>query len=117
MPAASAETAGAAVEAPFLRRLPPRLGRDLVCLVMEDHYVRVHTAAGSDLILLPLHKAVEEMSGVPGMQVHRSWWVARAAVREMLEDGRNLRLRLVNGLEAPVSRQNVARLKAAGWLD
>ncbi|HZC15968.1 MAG TPA: DNA-binding response regulator, partial [Caulobacteraceae bacterium] len=26
----------------FLDRLPPRLGRDLLCLQMEDHYVRVH---------------------------------------------------------------------------
>ena len=30
----------------FLDRLPPRLGRDLLCLQMEDHYVRAHTARG-----------------------------------------------------------------------
>ena len=103
-------------DTPFLRRLPPRLGRDIVCLVMEDHYVRAHTALGSDLILLPLHKAVEELAGLEGMQVHRSWWVARAAVQGAVEDGRNIRLRLTNGMEAPVARTAVARLRAAGWL-
>jgi DNA-binding LytR/AlgR family response regulator len=50
------------------------------------------------------------------MQVHRSWWVARAAVADSGLNGRNLILRLKNGLEAPVSRPTVAKLKAAGWL-
>ncbi len=109
-------TAEPAADMAFLRRLPPRLGRDIVCLVMEDHYVRAHTALGSDLILLPLHKAVEELAGLEGMQVHRSWWVARAAVQGAVEDGRNIRLRLTNGMEAPVARTAVARLRAAGWL-
>lgn len=101
---------------PFLSRLPPRLGRDLLCLVMEDHYVRAHTPLGSDLVLLPLHRAIGELDGVDGLQVHRSWWVARAAVDGVIEDGRNVRLRLGNGLEAPVARTSVARLRAAGWL-
>lgn len=100
----------------FLRRLSPRLGRDLLCLVMEDHYVRAHTVVGSDLILLPLNRAIAELEGVEGIQVHRSWWVARGAITGVVEDGRNVRLRLSNGLEAPVARANVAKLRAAGWL-
>ena len=115
-PAAGIEAPDHTSSPSFLSRLPPRLGRDLVCLVMEDHYVRAHTLIGSDLVLLPLRKAIEELSDVEGMQVHRSWWVARAAVEGIVEDGRNLRLRLSNGLEAPVSRASVARLRAAGWL-
>ncbi len=83
---------------------------------MEDHYVRAHTARGSDLILIPLKEAMAELEGVDGLQVHRSWWVAREAVAEPLTSGRNLTLRLTNGLEAPVSRASIARLKAAGWL-
>jgi len=31
--------------------------------------------------------------------------------------GRNLCLRLSNGLEVPVSRASVSKLRAAGWLD
>ena len=101
----------------FLDRLPPRLGRDLLCLQMEDHYVRAHTATGSDLVLTPMKDAIAELAGVEGMQVHRSWWVARAAVVQAVSEGRNLTLRLSNGLDAPVSRASVARLRAAGWLD
>lgn len=100
----------------ILRRLPGRLGRDLICLQMEDHYVRLHTSEGSALVLMSLGKAMTEVGGMEGMQVHRSWWVARHAVEAVIEDGRNLRLRLKSGLEAPVSRAHVARLKAAGWL-
>ena len=100
----------------FLDRLPPRLGRDLLCLQMEDHYVRAHTASGSDLILTPLKDAIAELGATDGLQVHRSWWVARAAVAEPVTSGRNLSLRLSNGLEVPVSRASVAKLRAAGWL-
>jgi hypothetical protein len=103
--------------ADFLNRLPPRLGRDLLCLQMEDHYVRAHTATTSDLILIPLKDAIAELGDTPGMQVHRSWWVARSAVAEPVANGRNLSLRLINGLEVPVSRASVAKLKLAGWLD
>ena len=100
----------------FLDRLPPRLGRDLLCLQMEDHYVRAHTARGSDLILTPLKDAIAELGSTDGLQVHRSWWVAKAAVTEPVTSGRNLILRLSNGLEVPVSRASVAKLRAAGWL-
>jgi len=101
---------------PILRRLPPRLGAELLCLSMEDHYVRLHTARGSALVLMSLSQALEEVRGLEGLKVHRSWWVARRAVEGVVEDGRNLRLQLTGGLTAPVSRASVARLRAAGWL-
>lgn len=117
-PTVSRPTSVVAVSAPsFLDRLPPRLGRDLLCLQMEDHYVRAHTAKSSDLILTPLKDAIAELGDTPGMQVHRSWWVAKAAVAEPVANGRNLSLRLINGLEVPVSRASVAKLKLAGWLE
>jgi LytTr DNA-binding domain len=108
---------GAAPSGHFFDRLPARLGRDLLCLKMEDHYVRAHTASGSDLVLMPMKDAIAELAGVEGMQVHRSWWVAKAAVVQAVNEGRNLSLRLSNGLDAPVSRASVARLREAGWLD
>ncbi len=101
----------------FLDRLPPHLGRDLVCLQMEDHYVRVHTELGSDLVLTPLKEAMAELEHVEGAQVHRSWWVARRAVAKATVKGRNYSLQLVNGLEVPVSRASVAKIRALGWLD
>lgn len=100
----------------FLGRLPPHLGRELLALEMEDHYVRAHTIRGSALILLRMRDAVAELAGVDGMQVHRSWWVARAAVEKPVVEGRNVRLRLKSGLEAPVARNSVPALRSAGWL-
>lgn len=97
----------------FLSRLPRHLGRELLALQMEDHYVRAHTPAGSALILIPLRQALAELDTIPGLQVHRSWWVARDAVEGGLQHGRNLRLLLSNGLEAPVSRSNVAAARAS----
>ena len=100
----------------FLERLPPALGSQLLALEMEDHYVRAHTPLGSELVLLRMRDAVAELEGLDGAQVHRSWWVARGAVEDVKRDGRNVRLVLENGLEAPVSRANVKPLKDAGWL-
>jgi hypothetical protein len=98
-------------------RLPARLRDQVLCLQMEDHYVRVHTAAGSELVLMPMREAVEALSGLEGLQVHRSWWVARRAVTEAKPAGRAASLTLTNGLVAPVARNRVADLRARGWLD
>lgn len=106
-----------AVGAPeILRHLPPRLGAELLCLSMEDHYVRLHTKRGSVLVLMSLSQAMEQLGDLEGLQVHRSWWVARRAVDRVVEEGRNVRVVLTGGIEAPVSRANVARLRSAGWL-
>jgi hypothetical protein len=88
---------------------------EVLCLRMEDHYVRVHTLNGSRLVPGPFERVI---AGVDreGMRVHRSWWVARAAVTGVVADGRNLRLTLHGDLTAPVSRASVAKLREAGWL-
>lgn len=96
--------------------LPQALGPEVLCLQMEDHYVRIHTARGSKLVLGTLASAIAALKGVEGLQTHRSWWVARSAVTGAATEGRNLRLILSNGLKAPVSRTHVTRLKGAGWL-
>lgn len=101
---------------PLLDQLPPHLGSDVVALEMEDHYVRVHTALGSHLVLMRLRDAMVHVSNIEGRQVHRSWWVARGAVEDVRREGRNVRLVLPDGLEAPVSRAQVAELRGAGWI-
>ena len=97
-------------------RLPARLGGRIVCLQMEDHYVRVHTDQGSELVHMPLKAALAALGDLEGLQTHRSWWVARDAVSDIVQSGRNIRLQLVNGMTAPVARTSVARLRQAGWL-
>jgi hypothetical protein len=99
----------------LLRRLKPEARGALWALEMEDHYLRVHTSAGNDLILYRLNDALAEVAGLDGRQVHRSYWVAREAVATTERDGRRRLLVLKNGLKVPVSRANLSELRGAGW--
>ena len=103
--------------APFIARLPGAWADRLLALEMEDHYVRAHGPGTSALILLRMRDAEAELAGVDGLRIHRSWWVARQAVEKVLRDGRSYKLRLTNGLEAPVARDRIAALKGARWID
>jgi hypothetical protein len=87
-----------------------------ICLQTEDNYVRVHRRQGSTLELMPLHEAIARFGQTDGLQVHRSWWVAAAAVEGAERDVRNWRLRLVNGLRVPVARNRVIEVRARGWI-
>jgi DNA-binding LytR/AlgR family response regulator len=100
---------------PFLERVPSRLGRELIALEAEDHYLRVHTALGSELILARLSDAVAQLEGFDGLQVHRSWWVAADAVAGLVVQNGRLGLQLRNGLIAPVSRTYRGAVRARGW--
>lgn len=96
-------------------RLPPGFG-PILALSAEDHYVRAIAQDRSELLLMPLAEAISLMPEGAGEQVHRSWWVATSAVTGHRRQGRDLRLELEGGIEAPVSRAMVARLREAGWL-
>jgi hypothetical protein len=91
------------------------LGREVLAMQMEDHYVRVHRPAGSELILMPLSRAIEAVEA-DGLRTHRSWWVAAHAVTAVEGNARSMRLRLSNGVVAPVARSAVTHLKTAGWI-
>lgn len=101
----------------FLERLPAKLrGAEIFAVEAEDHYLRLHTSKGQDLILLRLSDAVAELEGLEGAQVHRSWWVARAAVEDARRgDGRAV-LTLRDGARVPVSRAYAKALRASGWI-
>lgn len=114
--AAPSEPAPAPARPRLAERLAPHL-RDapIHAVQAEDHYLRVHTAAGSELILMRLGDAVPELAGIEGARTHRSWWVARSAVvAAARRDGRG-ELTLPGGIVAPVSRSAYPELREAGW--
>lgn len=115
-PAPDAPREPAAALPKLVARLPGRLGGEILAVQAEDHYVRVHTRLGSDLVLMRFSDAVDELEGLEGERVHRSWWAARAAVEAIQAHGRRLTLTLANGLEVPVTREAAARLRREGWL-
>ena len=99
----------------FRARLSGPLDGDLLCLEMQDHYLKVHTTAGSEMLLCRMEDASRELEGL-GQRVHRSWWVADAARQEIARDDQKLVVRLSNGAQVPVGRTYRASLKAAGWI-
>jgi hypothetical protein len=102
--------------AKFLDRLPPKLrGADLWAVEAQDHYLRLHTSKGRELILMRLSDAIVELEGLEGARTHRSWWVARAAVTGVERGDGRATLTLIDGAEAPVSRAFAKALREAGW--
>lgn len=100
----------------FLDRLPMKLrGAELYAVEAEDHYLRLHTSKGQDLILMRLSDAVAELEGIEGARTHRSWWVAKDAVTGAKRGDGRATLSLKGGAEAPVSRAYAGALRAAGW--
>jgi hypothetical protein len=96
----------------LMARLPNRLGGQIVALEAEDHYLRVHTSRGSDLVLMRLSDAVAAIAPELGFQVHRSWWVADDAICEIIRSEQRTLLKLSNGLTVPVGRTFSAALRA-----
>lgn len=114
----AAPAAPAAAPPPrFLERLPARLrDAELWAVESEDHYLRLHTSQGQELILMRLADAVAELDGIEGMQVHRSWWVARAAIAEARRGDGRATLTLKDSSEVPVSRTYAKALRERGWI-
>lgn len=103
-------------EAAFRRRLSAkRRGARLIAIEAHDHYLRVHTDAGEELVTLRFADALEELAHAHGWRVHRSWWVAAEAVEGVRWRRGVGQIRLLGGLVAPVSRTYGPVLKAAGW--
>jgi DNA-binding LytR/AlgR family response regulator len=87
------------------------LGDQIVALEAEDHYLRVHTTIGSDLVLMRLSDAVAAIEPELGLQVHRSWWVAQDAICEFMKSDQRSHLKLSNGLLVPVGRTYAAAVR------
>ena len=98
----------------FLRRLPVDLGKNIISLEAQDHYVNVTTGKGSILVLIRLTDAIEELEGLEGLEglrIHRSHWVANTAITRTLRKNGKLLVELTNGTTLPVSRTYANDLK------
>jgi len=115
--AAASEPAPFVLPAPPLPTLPlpPGFGA-ILALKGEDHYVRVIGEGREELVLMRMRDAIERLGERDGLRVHRSWWVARDAVVAVRRDGRTAIITLTGDHEAPVARDMMPQLRAAGWL-
>lgn len=84
----------------------------VLCLQMQDHYVRVHRPSGATMELMSMKEAIAKYGAADGVQVHRSWWVARSAIASVERNGRAYRVRVNGSLAVPVARNRIAELRA-----
>jgi len=98
----------------FASRLRRLTHDQIIAIEAEDHYVRVHSQTQSELIHYRFTDAVAELQHVPGMRVHRSYWVARLAIRSVRRAGPNLSLVLVNGAQIPIGRSYNEAVRQVG---
>ncbi len=112
------KTAAQASGLPLLaQRLSPGLQQaEIHALKSEGHYVLVYTDLGEEMVLIRLRDAMNELATLEGMQVHRSWWVARNAVQTASRSNDGLTLILKNDVEVPVSRSFRKQFRAANWI-
>jgi LytTr DNA-binding domain len=98
-----------------MRLSAKRRGARLIALEAEDHYVRVHTDAGSELVSMRFSEALEELARAHGYRLHRSWWACAEAIEAVRWRRGTGEARLTGGIVAPVSRGCATALKEAGW--
>lgn len=98
----------------LLDRLPFDKRGTLISLHAEDHYVRVETVNGSELILMRLADAIQLAQPIKGVQVHRSHWVALDQVTGYDKTDGTWTVILTNGRCVPVSRGYRADAITAG---
>jgi hypothetical protein len=87
----------------------------LIAIEAQDHYLRIHTDAGSDLVLMRMVDACALLPESAGARVNRSWWAARGAVEALARRERKAELILRGGLVVPVNRAMQAALREQGW--
>jgi len=100
----------------LLDRLPLDKRGCLVSLSVSDHYVDVVTTKGREMLLLRLGDAIREAALTPGLQVHRSHWVALDQVTQARRTGETAVLTTSVGDEIPVSRTYMRAVRASGLL-
>lgn len=95
----------------LLKKLPSKLGTDIIMMAAEEHYVMVSTTLGSAMILYRFADAIEDVCGLDGDRVHRSYWIAWPHVVSIDRAGRGRTLIMSSGARVPVSRSHNARVE------
>ncbi len=107
---------GVVSEIALIERFPRLQGHRIRALEAQEHYVKVYSDLGEELVLYRFADAVQDVEGLDGLRVHRSFWVACDAVVSAKRDGRKVKLVLQDGLEVPVSKTYRPAAEAAGLI-
>ncbi len=103
-PGTTAARAGGSPRPRFLDRLPESVTADAVLAIKaEQHYIRVFARDKSYMTLYRFSDAMAEMANMPGLQVHRSYWVRPEFIERIRRGAGKMTVLLRSGLEVPVS--------------
>lgn len=106
-PVAESSPAGGALDL----RLPPAIGREVISVSADLHYLHVHTLLGKATLLGTLEEA-EQLLGEPGLRIHRSHLVNCDHVSRVLRKGSGWLVETTTGTKLPVSRRRMAAVRA-----
>lgn len=96
----------------FFSFLPENIGKDIIYLKSELHYLRVVSTAGDCLILFNLKDAITQIEPkIKGLQTHRSYWVASKHHQAIVRKKGQSYVRTKQDLLVPISRRNVTNVK------
>jgi len=84
---------------------------DLYSVSAEEHYIRIHSPSGDELLYKKFSDAVKELEALAGIRIHRSHWVSPYAVSGIIRDGKRMSVKLKDGQQLPVSRPYQAMVR------
>jgi hypothetical protein len=96
----------------FLEKMTKPIGRIPWAIKAEQHYIRIYTQEGDEMVLYRFSDAIKSLEGHDGLQVHRSYWVAAEAIEKIEPSGKSYEITLKNGIKVPVSRSNKKQVDA-----
>ncbi|WP_406651410.1 LytTR family DNA-binding domain-containing protein (plasmid) [Aliisedimentitalea scapharcae] len=95
----------------FKRLKTYQAAHSVLALRAQDHYVEVITELGSELCLLRLSDAISEAAPINGLRIHRSHWVAVAAIKKLEMQGSEQTVLLTDGTHLKISKSRVKELR------
>lgn len=97
---------------PLHSAMSHQIRESLLRIQAQEHYIEVTTCLGSELILYQFGQALIDLEDQPGIQVHRSFWVAKENVLGWVKDNSSTKLALKFGEAVPVSRRFEEKVKS-----
>lgn len=92
--------------------------QSVMAVQAQEHYCLVFRESGPPkLVSLSFTEALSALAGEDGAQVHRSYWVARRAIRHSTRTPSGWKLTLLDNLVVPVGRTYLLDLRRRGFLD
>lgn len=88
---------------------------DIHYIEAREHHVHITFATSETRVRARLRDVVAQTSEDDGIQTHRSWWVARHAVKGLQEKPKKSTLELTDGRSVPVARTRIRDVRE--WTD